>query len=253
MDRKLIAATLAGVLAASLASCTAAGVAPAPHYSLVPVKSNGQELAGLDSRTILESRHPGGIVSVRADDQFAAFGASFIVAVQNKSGGALEFGPQNVSASVNGQAVPVLAADELDARVKADARGYIRATARTDTVGIDDASAQVSREYRFNNFGGCAAGNSGCQVYGADNGAGYRQDRIAREVQAENVAEAAVKLQINSTLIARKALHKMSVAPEQMGGGVLVVQPPAAGGPVDLTVTFNGHKHQFTFTAKPVA
>jgi hypothetical protein len=250
MGRNLDTVLLIGALAASLAACATGA---APHYSLVPVKSNGQELAGLDSRTILESRQPGGIVSVRADDQFAAFGASFIVAVQNKSGGAIEFGPQDIAASVNGKAVPVLAADELDARVKADARGYIRATSRTGTVDISNATAEATREYRFNNYGGCAAGNSGCQIYSADNGSIYRQDRLAREIQAETVADTALKLQINSALIARKALRKMSVAPEQLGGGVLVVQPPASGGPVDLTITFNGRKHQFTFTARPVA
>jgi hypothetical protein len=253
MDRKLIAAALAGVLAASLAACAAAGIAATPHYSLAPVKSNGQELAGLDSRTILESRQPGGIVSVRADDQFAAFGASFLIAVQNKSGGAVEFGPKDIAASVNGKAVPVLTADELDAKVKAEARGYIRATSRTGTVDISNATEEATREYRFNNYGGCAAGNSGCQIRSADNGSGYRQDRLAREAEAETVADTALRLQASSALIAQKALHKMSVAPEQMGGGALVVQPPASGGPIDLTITFNGQKHRFTFSAKPVA
>jgi hypothetical protein len=52
------------------------------RYDLVPVQSNGADLSDLDSRTILESRLPGGIVSIRADEQFAPFGAGFIVAVE---------------------------------------------------------------------------------------------------------------------------------------------------------------------------
>ena len=52
----------------------------------------------------------------------------------------------------------MLAADELDARVKAEARGYLRATTRTGQVDIEQATAEVAREYRFNNFGGRAGG-----------------------------------------------------------------------------------------------
>ena len=111
----------------------------------------------------------------------------------------------------------------------------------------------MTRDYRFNNYGGCPAGEGRCQIEAIDGGSGYRQDRINRTLQAQTVAETATWLYANNTLIAQKALRKMSVAPEQFGGGVLVVQPPASGGPVDLTITFNGHKHQFTFTAKPVA
>ncbi len=243
----------AAALAVLLAACSTAAVSGPPHYALVPIKSNGQQLAGLDSRTILESRQPSGIVSVRADAQFADFGASFIVAVHNKSGGALEFGPKNIAASINGKALPVLAAEELDARVKGQARGFIRATSRTGNVDIAQASAEANREYRFNNWGGCPAGQGGCAVFSDDGGRNYRQDRINRQTEAETVAEVAAKLQASATLIAQKALRTTSIAPEQIGGGVMVVQPPATGGPVDLTITFNGQQHRFTFNARPIA
>src|SRR5690606_179421 len=49
------------------------------------------------------------------------------------------------------------------------------------------------------------------------------------------------------------ALKHASVGPEQMAGGVLVVEPPPGGGKVDLTVTFNGQTHRFAFDAKPAA
>jgi hypothetical protein len=247
MTRNLILAAFA-VLAA--AACT---TAPPTRYALIPVNSNGTDLPGLDSRTILESRQPGGIVSVRADEQFAAYGASFVIAVQNKSGESVLFGPNDIQASVNGQRLAVLAADELDAKVKGDARGYIRATSRTGEVDIEAASAEVTREYRFNNFGGCPAGQGRCQIESADNGSVYRQDRINRELQAKTVADVALKLQANQALIAQKALRVAPVAPEQFSGGVVVVQPPTSGGKVDLTVTFNGQKHRFAFTATPAA
>jgi hypothetical protein len=250
MTRHLIAAMLAGLLAA--AGCSTAPT-PLVTYSLVPVKSNGTDLPGLDAKTTLESRQPGGIVSIRGDNQFAAFGAGFVVAVQNKSGAAVEFGPSNVSASINGKAVPVLAAAELDERVKGDVRSFMRATSRTGDVDILAATPDVAREYRFNNYGGCPAGQGGCQALGEDVGAGYRQDRLNREIQAENTLAAAQTLQVNQALISQRALKASTVAPEAMAGGALVVEPPKGGGMVDLTITFNGQTHRFSFNATPSA
>jgi hypothetical protein len=245
--KHLVLAALATLLAAP--ACTTA--APTRH-SLVPVQSNGTDLPGLDAQTILESRQPGGIVSIRADDRYDFFGAGFRIAVHNKSGGPVEFGPENIEATINGQKVPVLAADELDAKLKGIVRGRIRATSRTETVDIGQASAEVERDYRFNNYGGCPAGQGDCQVRSNDNGMGYRQDRINRELQAKTVAEAALTLQAGQTMIQR-ALRPALVAPEQMAGGVIVIEPPKAGGEVDLVITFNGHKHRFAFTATPAA
>ncbi len=250
MKRRLATTALAALLAAALAGCAAS---PPTRYSLVPVQSNGADLSGMDSRTILESRQPGGIVSVRADEQFAGFGAGFLVAVQNKGAAAQEFGPANIEASVDGRKIPVLAAEELDARIKADARGFIRANTRSGTVDIEAATAEAEREYRFNNFGGCPAGQSGCQVFSDDNGRGYRMDRNDRTLEAQTIAATALALQANQSVIAQRALKRTSVAPEQMTGGVMVVEPPRRGGKVDLTVTFNGQKHRFAFDAKPAA
>jgi hypothetical protein len=242
---RLILATLAALLAAP--ACTSTETT---RYALVPVQSNGADLPGLDPQTILESRQPGGIVSVRGDERFEFFGAGFLIAVHNKSGGPVDFGPSNVEASVDGLKVPVLAAAELDAKLKGFVRGRVRATSRTDTVDIEDASEEVARDYRFNNFGGCPAGQSGCQVFSDDGGSVYRQDRINRELQAKTVAEAALTLQAGEVMIQR-ALRPALVQPEQMAGGVVVVEPPKKGGKVDLTVTFNGQKHRFAFTATP--
>ena len=246
MNRFILAA-LAALLAAP--ACT---TSEPTRYSLVPVQSNGTDLPGLDTLTILESRQPGGIVSVRADERYEFFGVGFMVAVHNKSGGPVDFGPGNVVASINGQAIPVLSADELDARLKGVLRGRLRATSRTGSVAIENASAEVAREYRFNNYGGCPAGEGTCQIFSDDGGSIYRQDRIARELQTKTIVESALTLQVGQALIQR-ALRPALVAPEQMAGGVIVVEPPKDGGKVDLTVTFNGQKHRFAFTATPAA
>jgi hypothetical protein len=249
-------AILAGtLLAGSLLAACATGPAAVQHFSLIPTESNGQSLSGFDAKTTLESRQPGGIVSVRADDQFSEFGASFIIAVQNKSGGPMEFGPQNISATVNGKALPVMAADELDARVKDQARGFLRANSRTGGVSSEAATPSATSDYRFNNYGGNAAGSGGgnsCAL-ALDGCRDYRVDRDNREADAKLIADAALKLQQSSQLISHKALRRENVAPDAMAGGVIVVEPPKSGGPVKLIVTVNGKQHKFTFTATPTA
>jgi hypothetical protein len=254
MYRHRIAAASIALMAVGLGACATAATSLV-HYNLVPVKSNGQALTGMDSRTTLESRQPGGIVSIKADSQFAEFGAGFVVAVQNKGAGPIEFGPQNIEASVGGKPLQVMAAEELDAKAKASLRGYVRATSRTETQDISNASDAANREYEYNNVGGNAAGQGGgasC-VLSADHCTTYRQDRINREWQAKTVAEAASKLQANEQLIAKKALHTSQVKPNEIAGGVMVVQPPPSGGVVDITITINGQKHRFSFNATPAA
>ncbi|HEV7693114.1 MAG TPA: hypothetical protein VGO52_19925 [Hyphomonadaceae bacterium] len=248
----LVAGTL---LAGSLLAACAGGPKAAHHFSLIPTESNGQALTGFDSTTTMESRQPGGIVSVRAENQFSQFGASFIIAVQNKSGSPMEFGPQNISATVNDKPIAVLAADELDQRVKSEARGYLRATSRTSDVGAENATPAATREYQYNNYGGNAAGTggfSGCAM-AVDGCRNYRVDRDNREADAKLIADAAVRLQLSSQLISHKALHRESVAPEGVAGGVIVVEPPKSGGPVKLVITVNGKEHKFTFAATPAA
>jgi hypothetical protein len=248
----LVAGTL---LAGSLLAACASGPKAVQHFSLIPIESNGQPLTGFDSTTTMESRQPGGIVSIRAENQFSNFGASFIVAMQNKSGGPMEFGPQNISATVNDRPIAVLAADELDQRVKGEVRGFLRATSRTGTVAVENATSQATNEYRFNNYGGNAAGAggfSGCAL-ALDGCRNYRVDRDNREADAKLIADVAVRLQLSSELISKKALRKENVAPEAIAGGVIVIEPPKEGGPVKLIITVNGKQHRFTFAATPAA
>lgn len=223
------------------------------QYALVPVWTNGQDVPGLDSRTTLESRQPGGIVSIRADDQLADLGASFVVVVQNRSGAALEFAPSDIKASLNGTPLSVLAASEIYGEMQGRVRGFVNATVRMDSQDIEAATDEANRNYRFNNFGGCPAGQAGCQIFSDDNGSNYRQDRIDRQLDADTVAAAAAQLQAIQEWTARTALRPFQLAPGDMNGGVFVVQLPPAGGRVDLRIRFNGTDHAFAFLASPLS
>jgi hypothetical protein len=253
MKRTHAAAVLAGLLA--LTGCSnAPALTPLPRFAVLPVRANGAEVpAGLDGSTILESRQPGGIVFVVAEPNFADFGASFVVATHNKGTDAYTFGPANVEATANGRKLVVLGAEELDDRANGRARSYIRANTQTGAVDLDRASESFNREYRFNNYGGCPMGQGGCQIEDPAAGTAYRQDRIAREREAQTVAEVAANLAINKSAISHKALRTTSVGPNQLVGGIIVVEPPREGGQVELVVTINGKKHRFGYAAKPLA
>jgi hypothetical protein len=251
VPRNILVAAGFALMATCVSGCETAQ--STTRYALVPVWTNGQDVPGLDSRTTLESRQPGGIVFIRADDQIAGFGASFVVGVQNKSGAALEFSPGDIKASVNGMALPVLAAKEFSAEMEGPMRGFIKATIRMDRQDIDAASQETNRNYRFNNYGGCPAGQGGCQIFSDDNGSDYRQDRIDRQLDADTVATAAAQLQATRGWISLRALRPLRVAPGEMSGGIFTVKLPPTGGRVDLRITFNGSDHAFAFLASALA
>lgn len=251
MQNNLRVAAACALMALTLPACA---VAPSPTtYTLVPVWTNGQDLPGLDSRTTLESRRPGSIVSIRADEQLAGFGASFAVAIQNKSGGVLGFSPSDIKASANGKTLRVLAANELSAEMRGRVRGFINASVRTGPKDIASASEEANRDYRFNNFGGCPAGRGDCQVFSDDTGRTYRQDRIDRQLDADTVAAAAVQLQASEEWISRRALHAFEVAPGELNGGIFVVELPPNGARIDLRIGIDGADHAFAFLASPTA
>ena len=89
--------------------------------------------------------------------------------------------------------------------------------------------------------------------YSEDNGSGYRQDRLNRELEAETIAEAAQDAAAEPGADRTEALRASPSRPKQMAGGVVVIEPPKGGGEVDLTITFNGQKHRFAFAATPTA
>ena len=161
----------------------------------------------------------------------------------------MAFSPTDISATAGGRRLDILSAAELKQRVAGDTRSYMQATDRTGSVDFERATPDVAREYRFNNFGGCPAGQSGCAIYSDDNGRDYRLDRNNRELQAQSVAEAAFALQLNQQVIAAKALKPEALGPGELSGGAFVVTPPREGGPIDLVVTFAGQTHSFTFAA----
>src|SRR5262249_80122 len=105
-------------------------------------------------------------------------------------------------------------------------------------------------------FGGNPAGQGGfasCAVAdGGDGCRGYRVDRDNREADAKTLAETAAALK-QSQMMLKRALRPTTVEPEKLAGGIVVVEPPKGGGPGDITITFNGQKHRFTFDAKPTA
>lgn len=242
--------------AAMLLAAAACASGPEP-YELKAVASNGQDLRGVSSTraTILESRQPAGIVSVRQSDLLSEYGVSFIVAAKNEGTEAAAFGPENVAASIGGRPAAVFDAGELDDKVRGNVRAFMRATDRGDpasTRAVDAGRPDVALEYTYNNYGGCPAGQGRCQIESPDVGSVYRHDRIDRERNLSNAMTAASVLEKDLAAIG-STLKPALVAPGAVGGGVVVIQPPRPGEILELVITFAGQPHRFSFEARPAA
>ena len=245
--------------AAALASMFAACAAAPTAYELTPRAANGQDLttiAGLGPGTLLESRRPGGVVVVRAAEQFSDHGASFAVAVQNAGSAPVAFGPANVVAHSGGRLLHIYTPEELDAGIQGNARQILKASERIDDPSnprrdIETASLEVSRQESFNNFGGCPAGEARCLFNSGDLGYSYRHERTDRLLNLETSFDMAQKLTLELPEL-QKTLRAVSVEPGAMGGGLVVVEHPPRGGVVDITVTFAGQAHTFSYDARPV-
>jgi hypothetical protein len=252
----MIRMTLLAACAAALAACASSPVAAGPGYALRAKAANGQDLSGVNigARTLLESKQPAGSVTLQMSDQLREYGASFVVAVQNDGAEAGTFGPENVTATAGGRTLAVYTREQLAERVTGTARSMIRALDRDDPAqrrDVTEGTQAVARERSWNTYGGCPAGQSGCQIYSADNGASYRQGELDREANLETAASVAARLQAEMRP-AQLALHTESVAPHAIAGGVLVIEHPKPGETLELTITFAGQPHRFSFMAAPV-
>lgn len=259
----------AAVLASSLAACTTA--AAPQSLSLQPVASNGRDLTKLNIKptSLLESRQPAGEVSIQPTDKLSSYGASFVVAVRNISPSVQDFGPANVSAVSGATPVAIYSPEELTQQIQ----GKVRARMQTETRSANDKTRDVTaatqwdptgngiglspvpnsaHDYRFNNAGGCPAGQGRCQIEAPDGGAGYRADVRDRDLNLQTSQEIAAQMMKDMRDV-KVTLNAGQIPAGQIGGGVIVLPRPRSGETVTVTVTFAGQPHTFTYKAVPAA
>ncbi len=245
-------ALLCAPLLAAAACATASGT-----YQLAPVAAGGQDLtqySKLKPDAMLESRMPGGTVLVRTVDIFSDYGASFAIAATNAGGQPVQLSVQDVSATAGGVPLHIYTAKELDSEITGAARAYLRASdGNYDPTNLRDvelASTDVNRRENVNTFVGCAVGEGRCQIDSPDIGSAYRLERIDRQQDLATNTEVAQKLMTELPVLTR-TLRTATVAPGATAGGLVVMQHPARGQRIDITVAFNGETHTFSYLARP--
>ncbi len=245
----------AALLLATLGGCaTSAGTSAAPRFALRPTASDGQDLTRMNvaEDTVLESRRPGGIVSIQATDHLSSYGASFVLAARNLGEAPLVFGPENVSASADGRPVRVYTAEKLGETVQRKVGAMMKTETRSVSGtrrDLEAASVSATTDHTFNNYGGCPAGQGGCRVYDGTL-TDYNWDENERQLNYETSRRAAAILAKDAGAVNQHVLKSAPIAPGGTMGGVVVLESPKVGETIDLVVTFGGQTHRFSYLAQ---
>lgn len=224
------------------------GQAIAADLILYPVQVGQETIRYRTGIPTLNIETPGGSVTVTPlplDHNHATFG----VAVYNKGDNSTNFGIENVTASVNGQPIPVLSRDELEKRAKSRAAWSMVGLALLSGV----AAAAASTAHTTDHYYGNVRTPHGTYLWSAS----YRDNTIGAvgataAVAAGTAGIVGIQNRLDYTLgtLATDIVQTTTIDPDNSYGGEVVVEKPSGMSlPYDVTITmhFNGADYPFTF------
>lgn len=230
-------------LAASLAS-----QASAADLILYPVQAGSETIRYRTGIPTLNLETPTGSVTVTPlplDHNHATFG----VAIYNKGDNSINFGIENVTASIGGQAIPVLGREELQKRAKSRAAWSMVGLALLSGVAAAAASTAHTTDHAYGNV----RTPHGTYFWSSS----YRDNSIGAAASAATIAAGTAgiigiqnRLEYTLGTLATDILQTTTVDPDNSYGGVVVIEKPDGGKlPYDVTITmhFNGADYPFTF------
>lgn len=225
-----------------------AGQAVAADLILYPVQSGTETIRYRTGIPTLNIETPSGSVTVTPlplDHNHATFG----VAVYNKGDNSVNFGIENVTASVNGRPIPVLSREELQKRAKS--RAAWSAFGLAMLAGV--AAAAASTAHTTSNYYGNVRTPRGTYFWSSsyrDNSLGVLGATAA--VSAGTVGIIGIQNRLEYTLgtLATDVVQTTTIDPDNSYGGEVVIEKPSGMKiPYDVTITmrFNGADYPFTF------
>ena len=187
---------------------------------------------------------------------------SLVVSVTNGTDKPYNFGPKNISASINGKFVKVFTYDELVAEVKRK-RAWAAVAAALNGVTRSMNAANAGHTYNSGTYNSSYNG-SGYSGYGRGSYSGYTYNAAAAQqaqasANAQTQAEmATIKAQTDQALnqLASRMLRKETVFPKKTFGGYLTLDKlpvPESANEVIIKISVGGEVHQFTFMLSKVA
>lgn len=239
---KIISAiALAGILA---------GAVPAQAADLIlyPVQTGPETIRYRTGIPTLNIETPTGAVTITPlplDHNHATFG----VAVYNKGDNSVNFGIENVTATVAGKPITVLSREELQKRAKSRAAWSMVGLALLSGVAAAAASTAHTTSHSYGNV----RTPRGTYFWSAS----YRDNSLGAAAAAGTIAAGTAgivgiqnRLEYTLGTLATDILQTTTIDPDNSYGGVVVIEKPSGIGiPYDVTITmhFNGADYPFTF------
>ena len=235
-------------LVALVATLAVAGQAAAADLILYPVQTGAETIRYRTGIPTLNLETQSGSVTVTPlplDHNHATFG----VAVYNKGNNSVNFGIENVTASVSGKPIEVLSREELQKRAKSRAAWSMVGLALLSGVAAAAASTAHTTDHAYGNV----RTPHGTYFWSAS----YRDNSIGTVASAATIAAGTAgiigiqnRLEYTLGTLATDILQTTTVDPDNSYGGVVVIEKPSGmSTPYDVTMTIhlNGADYPFTF------
>jgi hypothetical protein len=235
-------------LIAVVASLAITGQAIAADLILYPVQQGAETIRYRTGIPTLNLETAGGSITITPlplDHSHATFG----VAVYNKGDNSVNFGIENVTASIAGKPIEVLSREELQKRAKSRAAWSMVGLALLSGVAAAAASTAHTTDHSYGNV----RTPHGTYFWSAsyrDNSLGVAAAGATLAAGTAGIIGIQNRLEYTLGTLATDIVQTTTVDPDNSYGGVIVIEKPSNMGiPYDVTITmhFNGQDYPFTF------
>lgn len=231
-----------------LAAAALTGQAVAADLILYPVQTGPETIryrTGIPTLNIETATGSVTVTPLPLDHNHATFG----VAVYNKGDNSVNFGIENVTASIGAKQIPVLSREELQKRAKSRAAWSAIGLAVLSGVAAAAASTAHTTSHSYGNVRTPHGTYFWSSSY-RDNSLGAIGAGAAIGAGTAGIVGIQNRLEYTLGTLATDILQTTTVDPDNSYGGEVVVEKPSGASlPYDVTVTmhFNGADYPFTF------
>lgn len=231
-----------------LAAAALTGQAVAADLILYPVQTGPETIryrTGIPTLNIETATGSVTVTPLPLDHNHATFG----VAVYNKGDNSVNFGIENVTASIGAKQIPVLSREELQKRAKSRAAWSAIGLAVLSGVAAAAASTAHTTSHSYGNVRTPHGTYFWSSSY-RDNSLGAIGAGAAIGAGTAGIVGIQNRLEYTLGTLATDILQTTTVDPDNSYGGEVVVEKPSGATlPYDVTVTmhFNGADYPFTF------
>jgi hypothetical protein len=231
-----------------IAGVACASQALAADLILYPVQAGPETIRYRTGIPTLNIETPTGSVTITPlplDHNHATFG----VAVYNKGDNSINFGIENVTASIAGKPIDVLSREELQKRAKSRAAWSIVGIAMLSGVAAAAASTAHTTDRSYGNVR-TAHGTYFWSSSYRDNSLGTVAAGATIAAGTAGIVGIQNRLEYTLGTLATDIVQTTTIDPDSSYGGIIVIEKPSGmGTPYDVTVTMhlNGADYPFTF------